>query len=93
LDVRFARPSTNLALAGKNQCFLSFRLAQTQFRYFVHHSNKKATARVAFLFEWWKRRESNPRPQILNSKVYMHSRIIYLTVVTPTGRLNIGEFA
>ncbi len=34
---------------------------------------KKATLTVAFLTEWWRRRESNPRPQALRPPLYMRS--------------------
>jgi len=36
---------------------------------------RKATARVAFAF-WWRRRESNPRPQVLCSQFYILSPIV-----------------
>ena len=36
---------------------------------------KNATARVAF-FVWWRRRESNPRPQALHRRYYMLSQVI-----------------
>ena len=36
------------------------------------HQIKNATARVAFLI-WWRRRESNPRPQALHRRPYMLS--------------------
>ena len=34
----------------------------------------------------WRRRESNPRPQVLCRRFYMLSRIFVLTVCYPTGR-------
>ena len=35
---------------------------------------------------WWRRRESNPRPQALRYRLYMLSRVFDLTVCYPTGR-------
>jgi hypothetical protein len=40
------------------------------------NTNKKATRRWPFLLSWWRRRESNPRPQALHSQYYMRSQII-----------------
>jgi hypothetical protein len=35
---------------------------------------------------WWRRRESNPRPQALRRRIYMLIRIFVLTGCYPTGR-------
>ena len=40
-------------------------------------------------FNWWRRRESNPRPQILCRQLYMLIQSINLTVCYPIGRENI----
>ena len=42
-------------------------------------TNEKATARVASSFIWWRRRESNPRPQALCRRFYMCSLSFDLT--------------
>ena len=39
-------------------------------------------------FMWWRRRESNPRPQVLRLWLYMLIRSIYLIAGYPTGREN-----
>jgi hypothetical protein len=36
--------------------------------------------------DWWRRRESNPRPQALRCKIYVRSRVFVLVVRYPTGR-------
>jgi len=41
-----------------------------------------------FSFDWWRRRESNPRPLALRPEVYMLIRSIVLTACYPTGREN-----
>ena len=41
-------------------------------------------------FNWWRRGESNPRPQILCLWPYMLSLIFNLTVRNPTGRATNG---
>ena len=35
---------------------------------------------------WWRRRESNPRPQALCHRIYMLSPVFVLTADYPTGR-------
>lgn len=41
---------------------------------------------------WWRRRESNPRPEALYGKFYMRSLVnLVLTVGPPTGRLDNSE--
>jgi hypothetical protein len=37
---------------------------------------------------WWRRRESNPRPQILRSQIYMFISSIVLTSSYPMNREN-----
>ena len=48
---------------------------------------KKATTRVTFCI-WWRRRELNPRPQILCHRLYMLIQSINLVAGYPTGREN-----
>jgi hypothetical protein len=50
-------------------------------------TNKKATL-VGGLCVWWRRRESNPRPQILRFQLYMFIPSIILTTSYPMDREN-----
>ena len=51
--------------------------------------NEKGTRRCLFsLLVWWRRRESNPRPQDLRLRLYMLIRVFVLTGGYPTGRDN-----
>ena len=36
--------------------------------------------------DWWRRRESNPRPQVLRLWLYMLIPVLYLITGYPTGR-------
>ena len=47
-------------------------------------------SRLGFCY-WWRRRESNPRPQVLYGQRYMLSPLFDLTRCTPTGRLAAGD--
>jgi len=50
-------------------------------------SNKKSHRRGGFCY-WWRRRESNPRPQVLRLWLYMLILSINLVDGYPTGREN-----
>ena len=43
-------------------------------------------AGTAWLLKWWRRRESNPRPQVLRPRFYMRSQLFNLTAGLPSGR-------
>jgi len=49
-------------------------------------NRRNRTRRLAGPVNWWRRRESNPRPQVLRPQIYMRSRVIDLTGCYPTGR-------
>ncbi len=49
---------------------------------------KKAPGGAVSLLVWWRRRESNPRPQDLRLRLYMLIRVFALTGGYPTGRDN-----
>jgi hypothetical protein len=52
-------------------------------------AHEKGTRRCLFsLLVWWRRRESNPRPQDLRLRLYMLIRVFALTGGYPTGRDN-----
>jgi hypothetical protein len=50
--------------------------------------NEKSHPEGGFFHFWWRRRESNPRPQVIHLQLYMLSRVFDLTVSYPTGREN-----
>lgn len=47
--------------------------------------------RVALFFDWWRRRESNPRPQALYSRSYMLSHFFNLPLPLPKDRCDSGS--
>ena len=47
---------------------------------------EKANGEQLALGEWWRRRESNPRPQVLRPRFYMRSQLFNLTAGLPSGR-------
>ncbi len=49
-------------------------------------AKKKANREWLALGEWWRRRESNPRPQVLRPRFYMRSQLFNLTAGLPSGR-------
>ena len=46
----------------------------------------KANREQLALTNWWRRRESNPRPRALSHRYYMLSPVFDLTACYPTGR-------
>ena len=50
------------------------------------HANNKKPPQGRFFDIWWRRRESNPRPQVIRLRLYMLIRSIDLTWAYPTGR-------
>lgn len=42
---------------------------------------------ILWKFNWWRRRESNPRPRALDFRVYMFILSFILTTVSPAGRI------
>lgn len=53
---------------------------------------KPADGSAGFVMKWWRRRESNPRPQALYGEFYMLSQAnLSLTACTPTDRLTCDE--
>ena len=51
-----------------------------------HYPNKQKGHRVVTFCVWWRRRESNPRPQVLCQRLYMLIPPIVLTASNPTDR-------
>ena len=48
---------------------------------------KTPTRQQLGLQYWWRRRESNPRPQVLYSKIYILSPVFWvLALITPAGQ-------
>ena len=60
--------------------------------HFIINRYKKTTGKVVSLFVWWRRRESNSRPQILRRWLYMLIPPISLTLSYPTGREGLTRF-
>ena len=50
--------------------------------------SKKATQGWPSCFDWWRRRESNPRPQALRYKIYVRIQPIDLAACYPAGGEN-----
>lgn len=64
--------------------FSDHRVVLNQYYEFV--GNKKGHPFQGILYIWWRRRESNPRPQVLCHRLYMLILSIVLTSSNPTGR-------
>lgn len=52
-------------------------------------STKQKNHPMGGFYVWWRRRESNPRPQILRFRIYMFSSSINLTLRYPMNRENV----
>ena len=63
-----------------------------EYQSFVSLINKKAhPVGIGFSFDWWRRRESNPRPQIRYSRSYMLSLFFNLPLPLPKDRCDSGS--
>ena len=89
-----ARPSLALgtgASAPRRPALACGSLVKPATRTLIHTGSQNAKgpplAGQAFII-WWRRRESNPRPQALRLRIYMLIRSIVLADGYPTGREN-----
>ena len=67
------RSAVQCKCLGENRC-LKRKLANTGVR-----AKKIPTDKSWDFALWWRRRESNPRPQVLYRQFYILSAVIYLT--------------
>ena len=51
-----------------------------------HLAGLKDVAGLLWILNWWRRRESNPRPQILRLWFYMRSRVFTFNRLHPDGQ-------